>query len=179
MYAIISDMKPPLFVRELSANERKALQAGLRSPSAFTLRRCQILLLSAKREPPSQIARTLGCVTQTVRNVINAFNAKGLACLQAESRRPKTVRPIFDSHKCEHLRALLHQSPRTYGKPTSLWTLELAAEVCCAQGLSQHQLSIETIRQALQRLGVSWQRAKNWISSPDPQYALKKSGASD
>ena len=172
-------MKAPLFVRELTADERKALQAGLRSPAAFTLRRCQILLLSAEREPPSKIARHLGCASQTVRNVINAFNAKGLACLQAESRRPKSVQPIFDAAKCEKLRALLHQSPRAFGKPTSLWTLELAAEVCDAQGLSPHQLSIETIRQALKRLGVSWQRAKDWITSPDPQYMLKKSGASD
>lgn len=163
----------------MTGDERKALQSGLRSPAAFTLRRCQILLLSAQSEPPPKIARTLGCATQTVRNVINAFNAEGLACLQAQSRRPKTVQPIFDAPKCEELRALLHQSPRTFGKSSSLWTLELAAEVCCAQGLSPHQLSIETIRQALKRLGVSWQRAKDWITSPDPQYALKKSGVSD
>jgi hypothetical protein len=30
---------------------------------------------------------------------------------------------------------------------------------------------------ALKRLGVGWRRAKLWITSPDPQYALKKTGA--
>jgi hypothetical protein len=30
------------------------------------------------------------------------------------------------------------------------------------------RMSIETIRLALKRLGVGWQRAKHWITSPDP-----------
>ena len=38
----------PLFVRELSGPERDALQAGLRSPDGFTVRRCHILLASAR-----------------------------------------------------------------------------------------------------------------------------------
>jgi hypothetical protein len=37
-------MKRPIFVRPLSDAERESLKAGLRSPDAFTLRRCQILL---------------------------------------------------------------------------------------------------------------------------------------
>ena len=57
---------------------------------------------------------------------------------------------------------------------TSCWTLELAAEVCFEHGLTVSQMSIETIRQVLGRLGVGWQRAKNWITSPDPEYARKK-----
>ena len=36
-------MKSPLFVRPLAEAERIALRQGLRSPDAFTLRRCQIL----------------------------------------------------------------------------------------------------------------------------------------
>ena len=50
----------------------------------------------------------------------------------------------------------------------------MAAEVSCEQGLTQNQVSYETIRQALRRLGVGWKRAKHWISSPEPAYAKKK-----
>ena len=78
---------------------------------------------------------------------------------------------------CESLRALLHQSPRTFGKPTSRWTLALAAEVSFAQGLTPRLVSDETIRVALRRLRVSWKRAKHWITSPDPAYLRKKNGA--
>src|SRR5215210_4234582 len=52
-------MKPPIFVRTLSKEERKALEAGLRSSDAFVLRRCQILLASARGERPPRIAENL------------------------------------------------------------------------------------------------------------------------
>lgn len=170
-------MKAPMYVRALSPAERAGIEAGLRSADAFTLRRSQILLASSREQRPKAIARNLGCATQTVRNAIHAFEQKGLTCLKQESSRPKTVQAQFDQAKCEALRAVLHQSPRAFGKATSLWTLELAAEVCLEQGLTENQVSIETIRQALKRLGVGWQRAKHWISSPDPEYLRKKNGA--
>jgi transposase len=168
-------MKPPLFIRELTREEQQALTVGLRSPDAFTLRRCQILLASSKGQRPSEIARNLGCASQTVRNTLKAFDIQGLNCLKAESRRPKTVQPILNQQKAEQLRAILHQSPRTFDKPTSVWTLSLAAQVCHQQGLTEREVSIELIRQALKRLGVGWQRAKHWITSPDPEYERKKS----
>lgn len=170
-------MKAPIYVRDLNSAEQAGIEAGLRSSNAFTLRRSQILLASSREQRPKEIARNLGCATQTVRNAIHAFEQKGLACLKQESSRPKTVYGQFDQVKCEALRALLHQSPRTFGKETSCWTLELAAEVCFERGLTESQMSIETIRQALSRLGVGWQRAKHWITSPDPDYLRKKNGA--
>jgi transposase len=166
-----------MFVRSLSDNEQNQLLSGLRSRKAFTVRRCQILLASSGGERVSKIANNLGCATQTVRNVIGDFNAIGLSSIEEKSRRPKTVQPVLDGSKCEHLRALLHASPRAFGKSTSNWTLQLIAEVSFKQGLTEWQLSHETIRQAIKRMGVSWKRAKKWITSPDPQYALKKNSS--
>lgn len=167
-------MKDPMDVRALSPAEQEQIEAGLRSSEALTLRRSQILLASSRGQRPKMIANNLGCATQTVRNAIHAFEQEGLACLTRESCRPKTVQAELTQAKCEALRATLHQSPRTFGKPTSLWTLELAAEVCFERGLTNKQVSIETIRQALKRLGVGWKRAKHWITSPDPEYLRKK-----
>src|SRR5918999_4056475 len=45
------------------------------------------------------------------------------------SSRPHTIHAAFPGEQAEQLRGLLHQSPRAFGQPTSLWTLELAAEV--------------------------------------------------
>jgi transposase len=167
-------MRPPLFVRSLTTTERSALEAGLRSADAFLLRRCQIVLASARGQAPPHIAQHLGCNDQTVRNVIRAFNTAGLACLSRRASRPHTVQAAFDPNRAEALRALLHQPPRAFGKPTSLWTLALAAEVCCEQGLTAHRVSGETIRAMLSRLGVCWRRTKQWITSPAPAYARKK-----
>ena len=80
----------------------------------------------------------------------------------------------FEAAQADQLRTLLHQSPRTYGKATSLWPLALAAQVSFEQGLTAERVSGETIRATLARLQVSWARAKHWITSPDPAYARKK-----
>ena len=170
-------MKPPLFVRSLTPDEHQAIRAGLRSPSAFTLRRCQILAASAEGLKPSEIAPRVGCSSQTVRNALRAFAAGGTACLREKSHRPLSARPEIDDGGRERLRALLHRSPRDFGKPTSLWTLGLAAEVAFAEGLTARLVSGETIRQALKRLGVGWRRAKTWITSPDPAYLRKETRA--
>jgi len=70
----------------------------------------------------------------------------------------------------------LHQSPRRFDKPTSVWTLDLAAEICFTEGIIGERVTGETIRVTLRRLGVRWQRAKQWITSPDPAYRRKKGG---
>jgi transposase len=167
-------MKRPIFVRPVSDAERQQLEAGLRSSDAFVLRRCQILLASARGEWALQIAQHLGCDDQTVRNAIHAFNRSGLDCLNKGSSRPHSIHAAFPGARAQRLEALLHQSPRSFGKPTSLWTLELAAEVSFEQGLTPERVSGETIRATLARLGVRWQHAKVWITSPDPQYGRKR-----
>ena len=174
---MLSVMKAPIYVRPITDAERQQLTAGLRSSDAFVLRRCQILLASARGERASRIARQLGCDDETVRRVISAFNTRGVVALHKHSSRPRRIHAAFDRARGEQLRALLHQSPRTVGKPTSVWTLELAAEVSCEKGLTPTRVSGETIRATLERLGVRWQRAKQWITSPDPAYARKKARA--
>ncbi len=170
-------MRPPTHRRELSGDERAALEAGLRSRDAFVLRRCQILLANARGESVAAITRAVGCSDQTVLNVLHAFDARRLGVLHRRSSRPRTVHVAFTPARADALRDMLHQSPRAFGKPTSLWTLELAADVSFEQGLTSERVSDETIRATLVRLGVKWQRAKDWITSPDPAYARKKAPA--
>ena len=166
-----------VFVRGVTAEERQQVESGLRSAEAFRVRRCQMVLASEYGAGVPRIARQVGGSEQTVRNVVHAFNIQGRACLQRGSSRPHTTRERLGSEGAVQLQALLHQSPRTFGHPTGLWTLELAAEVSFAQGLTPQRVSREAIRTALGRLGVSWQRAKGWITSPDPAYARKKKPA--
>ena len=170
-------MKPPIFIRPLTDDERRQLEADRRTADASRVRRAQIVLASAQKLSPKPIAQLVGCSVQTIRNVIHAFNTRGMAGLEKQSTRPKTVAPVLDAAHCDCLQHILHQAPRTYDKPTGVWTLALAAEVCYAQGVTERLMSDETIRRALKRLETNWKRAKHWITSPDPQYARKKSGA--
>jgi transposase len=174
---ILYSMKRPIFVRPLTDAERETLEAGLRSPDAFTLRRCQILLASNRGKNAYQIAHELGCNSQTARNAIHAFNEKGLPqALEPGSKQPHTVHRAFEGREhAEALRELLHSSPRDFGRDSSLWTLEMAAQVAFEERLVERPISGETIRATLARLlGVKWQRAKRWITSPDPLYERKK-----
>lgn len=171
-------MPNPIFVHPLTDDERQTVVCGLRSSTAFTVRRCQIVLASQRGETPMAIARQLSCGDQTVRNVIHAFNTIGVAALRKGStvahRLPHTA---FSSTSIEHLVSILNRSPRTFGKETSLWTLDLLAEVCFNEGLTTRQVSGETIRATLQRAGIRWKRAKHGITSPDPAYTPKNTAA--
>jgi transposase len=164
----------PLFVRPLMDSERQTLEGSLRSPDAFVLRRAQIVLASAAGERSGQIAPRVGFTPQAVRDVIRAFNARGLDVLRRGAPQPSVIYSAFDTPRALALRDLLHQSPRLFEKPTSVWTLELAADVAYEQGLTATRVSGETIRATLARMGVRWRRAKEWITSPDPEYARKK-----
>jgi transposase len=170
----LAGMHAPIFVRELSGQARARLEAALRAPSAFTVRRAQIVLASAAGRRPREIARDLRCAAQTVRNGIRAFDARGVGALEAGSSRPRSAAPVLGGAERERLRAILHQPPCAFGRARrSTWTLDLLARVAHQQGLSPRVLSGETIRQALLRLGVGWRRAKRWLTSPDPDYAQK------
>jgi transposase len=115
-------MKPPIFVHSLSEMERQTLEAGLRSKDAFVMRRCQVILASARGLSPPKIARSLGCGSQTLRNAIHAFDERALDALTPGSSRPKRVHAAFDEKSAEALREMLHRSPRELGYDTSLWT---------------------------------------------------------
>src|SRR5215212_6570822 len=152
-------MKPPIFVRTLSEEERNRLEAGLRSKDTFTLRRSQILLASSRGDETPQIATNLGSVDALV----------------AKSSRAKRIHAAFDQRSAEALREMLHRSPREFGHDSSFWTLEMAAQVALQEGLIEKRVSGETIRATLARLlRVRWQRAKRWITSPDPLDERKK-----
>jgi transposase len=170
-------MRSPIFIRPLTDTERQTLTAGLRSSDAFVLRRCQILLASSRGERAPRIAEHLGCDDQTVLDALHAFNAQGLDALTKGSFRPHHTPLVFGPEQAEQLRALLHRPPRDVGYPTSVWTLDLAAQASVDQGLVTTRVSGETIRQTLLRLGQGWKRAKHWITSPDPEYTRKKADA--
>ncbi len=167
-------MKAPIFIRPLTEDEQGHLRAGLRSSDAFVLRRCQIVLASARGERVPAIAHYLGCNQQTVRNAIHDFNTTGLLALQEGSSRPHQLHTSFSEEGKHQLKDLLHRSPHDFGKDCGVWTLELVAQVCFEIQIVATPISYETVRRVLKSLGTNWKRAKHWITSPDPQYLLKK-----
>ncbi len=165
-----------LYARELTEEEGQKLKQGLRSSSSFTVRRCQIVLLSgADRLKPAEIGTRLQCSDQCVRDAIHAFDAEGLNSLQTKSRARHTEQATIDQTGRDWLKSVIRQSPRAFGYETSLWTLDMLAELAHQERYSQRLVSAETLSRALAREKIRWQRVKHRINSPDEHYARKKS----
>ena len=164
----------PLYVRKLASEEIETLSQGLRSPSAFTVRRSQILIKSNEGQKPQAIAQALHCSDQSVRVAIHAFHREGLACLVEKSHARHDQAPMIDEAGCERLQELVRLSPRTLSHDTSVWTRPLLARQLHQEGYTDNELSATSISNAFGRVDISWRRAKNWLHSPDSHYDHRK-----
>ena len=165
-----------IYARPPTAEERQVLERGLKSGQGITVRRSQIILMSADQQlKAGQIGKQLGLSDQLVRNILHNFNDRGTASLQPGSRARQDDQRALDDAARERLRKIIRQSPRSYGYDTSLWTLELLAEVSFQEGLTTERVHFDTVSKTLKSMGIHWSRAKHWINSPDEQYERKKS----
>src|SRR3990172_6499563 len=113
-----------LYAREITEEERREINDGLRSASAFTVRRCQILLMSADEGlKPRAIGERLRCSDQCVRDGLRAFEREGAESLAMKSRARQTSQATFDTNGRQWLAAVVKQSPRTFWYETNLLTL--------------------------------------------------------
>jgi len=163
-----------MYGRPVRLKERQQLEAGLRSSEAFTLRRCQSLLVRARGQCPAQIARPLGSASPSVRHAIDAFHTRGLASLKPHSCWPRRTRVVIEGGNAEPWRTLLHERLRALGTPRSLWTLRLATEVCWEHGRTPYPVRIETICQALKGLGGAGGGPSVGAPAPIPPMPSKK-----
>lgn len=166
--------KEPIFIREITDEERTVLEKGLRATDACQMKRSQILLASSRGLTTTGIVKQLGYSAEYARQLIHRFNAVGIECLKRKSSAPKNPATLLTEATCERVKELLHRSPREHGQERSIWTLTLVAQVLYEKGETPRAVSAEAIRLALLKNGTSWKRAKDWIQSPDPNYQLKK-----
>lgn len=164
-----------LLGRPLSDAERCQLERWQRCEHKVKFIRARVILLCQSMSSAATVARAIGIHVQTVRDLVRTFHAKGLAGLEPKPR-PGVPRRFAEAAE-EALIALLHERPEAHGFDDGRWTLETAAQAL-ARVLNVASVSTETVRRLLERRRYSWQRAKEWLDSPDPAYMFKKSGAS-
>jgi transposase len=167
------------YVVTLTPDEREyvARLVSVGKVSGRTLTRARILL-KADASPTgpgwddARIAEALEVSVRTVERVRQNFTKRGLK--GSVGRKPQdhpSRSPRLDGRR---LQELAHQSPRSFGKKRSTWTLQLLADTCSELGIANGKVSHETVRRTLKRMGVKWRRAELWMTSPDPHYAEKK-----
>lgn len=165
----------PIYARPITEEERQKLRGELKSKNGVVVRRSHIILMSANEGLKAQaIAGRVGYSDETVRQVLQRFNQEGLPAIYPKSNaRPDDQRAYKDAER-KQLKAIVHQSPRDFGCESSMWTLQLLAEVSYQIGLTDRLVHSDTVGETLHQLGVNWKKAKRHIQSPDEQYSRKK-----
>jgi transposase len=163
-----------IYVRKLTEEEKKFLKAGVKSREAMKAKRSIVLLKSNEGKSAIAIGQELNYTGEGVRNIIKAFNERGLESLERRSNRPKSAKPILDAEKSEKLLNLLQTSPSDYKYDCYKWTLDLLAKIIYAEGLSERVLSRETIRLTIKRLGLKWQEVKMPVVNTDQEAKSNK-----
>jgi len=111
-----------IYVRSPNDEECQALQNSLKYNHGISVRRSQIILMSADQKlKAGYIGQQLGLSDQLVRNVIHAFNKSGAVSPDPGSRAHHDDQRALDDQAREWLGVILSQSPRAYGYETSLW----------------------------------------------------------
>ena len=124
---------------------------------------------AARRCSPA-IARIVREDEQTVRRWLKHWLAEGIAGLQ-DRPMPGGPAKITDAYR-EQLLAAVRQRPRSLGQHYSLWTLQRLADYLAE--LTGLRLSYETVRVALKAGGIALSRPQHTVTSPDPEYRVKK-----
>jgi transposase len=165
-------MLKPLEIPPLTAEELKALEKLYRTTKDVRLRtRAQIVLLAGEqRLTAPAIAKIVREGDQTVRNWLKRWMAEGIEGL---NYRPMPGPPpkISEEYK-EQLLAAVRRRPGSLGQPSSMWTLQRLADYMAEQ--TGIRASYETVRLVLKAGEIVLSRPQHKVSSPDPEYLVKK-----
>ena len=133
--------------------------------------RAQMILLSAEQALKApQIALIVRESERTIQRWLKRYQAEGINGLQDA---PKSGKPSKVSQAYRQLLlSSVRQRPRSFGLEFSLWTLARLADYLAQQ--TGIRLSEEGVRLQLKAMEIVLSRPQHKISSPDPDYLLKK-----
>ena len=165
-------MRPPIRLRKLNEKELIELDELYRHTKLTRMRtRAQTILLAAEQQLTApQIAKIVRKDDQTVRNWLKRYNAEGIKGL-FDAPRPGTPAKVTAAYR-EQLINAVRRRPRSLDLPYSLWTLERLADYMAEQ--TGIRVTAETVRIHLKAAEIVMSRPQHTISSPDPEYMVKK-----
>ncbi len=162
----------PIRVGALDPEQVAELDHAYRSsPNArLRIRALMVLLAAEQRLVAAQIAPLVRHDEETVRRWLLRYQAEGLEGLTDWPRcgAPPKVTPEYR----ELLLSAVRRRPRSLGLPFSLWTADRLADYLAEQ--TGIRLSQRTVYRLLQAGGIRLSRPQHTITSPDPEYMLKK-----
>ena len=165
-------MRKPVEIPIPIPEELEALEKLYRTTKEVRLRtRTQIILLAGEqRMTAPAIAKSVRENDQTVRNWLKRWMAEGIEGLK-DRPMPGAPSKITKEYE-EQLLFVVRQRPRSLEQPYSMWTLQRLADYMAEQ--TGIRASYETVRQVLKAGEIVLSRPQHKISSPDPEYLVKK-----
>jgi transposase len=166
-------MAEPVRARRLSDEEgRRLLQIVRRGKhGSVRMRRAMIIMASASGTLVPAIARLVAADEDTVRDVIHAFNEKGLAALDPRwaGGRPR----LISDEDIEVIVAAASTRPEKPVQPFTRWSLRKLAGYLARRPGRPVRIGRERLRQLLHARGISFQRTRTWKESRDPDRDAK------
>ena len=175
-------MAEPVRARRLSEDEGRRLQQIVRrgKGGSIRVRRATMIMASASGTPVSAIARLVAADEDTVRDVIHAFNERGLAALDPRwaGGRPR----LISDAEVAVIVTTATTRPKTLGLPLTRWSVrKLAAYLAGGYRRSDPamaparlvRISRERLRQVLATQRITFQRTRTWKESTDPDFDAK------
>jgi transposase len=163
----------PVRARRLTDHEGQRLTQLVRRGrgNPIRIRRATIILASSSGTPVSAIARLVAADEDTVRDVIHAFNEKGLAALDPRwaGGRPR----LISDEDVAFIVTTATTRPTTLGCPFTHWSLRKLAQYLGRCHERRIVISRERLRQILREQDVSFQRTRTWKESRDPDKDAK------
>jgi transposase len=160
----------------LNENELKELEERLKqakSQGTLIYLDLKIIEFSHQGKRVPQIGELLGLHSNTVRSLIKKFQAHSFAGLKRKPRgQPEEKLKAYGKAYWEDV---LSQPPSSFEKletPDQNWTYELIQQYI--EQYLQIKVTISTIWNHLRRVGFTSGRAKLSITSPDPDYQVKR-----
>jgi transposase len=168
----------PLYV-QLSPAQRRELAAALRAaPDVRLYKRMKLVQLSARGYTVEHLASLFDLHQQRVRACLHRYLAGGLAALPDAPRsgRPPKLPPEYRGEASRPTwQRVLDRRPSTIPEletPSHVWTLALLARYL--RVFHQVEVAESTVYTALSRAGFRRGRTKLTVTSPDPDYEVKR-----
>ncbi len=129
-----------------------------------------ILLSAEQRLKVGEIADIVRESEATVLHWLKRYIAEGVEGLK-DVPRPGRYRTVTDAYR-EKLIEAVRRRPRSLDLAFSTWTLQRLVDYMAEQ--TSIRVSTETVRRTLKEAEIVLSRPQHTISSPDPEYQVKK-----
>jgi transposase len=162
----------PIEVPPQSKEQLEELNEFYRTAKDARLKiRAQMILLNVEQELNArEIAEIVRESDQTVRRWMKRYTAEGLEGLQ-DAPRPGRLVKVTPEY-VEKLVTAVRQRPRSLDQPYSMWTAQRLADYMVEE--AGIRVDPETVRIHLRKNGIVLSRPQHKVSSPDPEYEVKK-----